>query len=197
MRKRIPRYAGGQVHMSDVDKIRLRQFQNLGQVDQGDFISESQLKGLEGAITGSYITPRDVTYTPQEEERFKKLMSGRVGRRFDKGQGAQGMGILQRRFPNMSDTDMMSLIDMYSSDYSMRKLGGDMMQPQMRKGGSKNWIKGAIKKPGALRATAKRAGALKKDGTIKKSWLQQQAKKGNTKTAQRARLALTLSKMKK
>ena len=64
-----------------------------------------------------------------------------------------------------------------------------------RKG--KNWIKGAIKKPGALRATAKRAGAMKKDGTIKKSWLQEQAKKGNSKTAQRARLALTLSKMKK
>jgi hypothetical protein len=58
------------------------------------------------------------------------------------------------------------------------------------------WIKGAIKKPGALRATAKRAGAMKKDGTIKKSWLQQQAKKGNSKTAQRARLALTLGKMK-
>ena len=197
MRKRIPRYAGGQVHMSDVDRKILREFQTQGQVDQGDFVSESQLRGLEGAITGSYITPRDVTYTPQEEERFKKLMSGRVGRRFDKGQGARGMGILQRRFPNISDTDMMSLIDMYSSDYSMRKLGGDMMQPQMRKGGSKNWIKGAIKKPGALRATAKRAGALKKDGTIKKSWLQQQAKKGNTKTAQRARLALTLGKMKK
>ena len=32
---------------------------------------------------------------------------------------------------------------------------------------SKNWIKGAIKKPGALKATAKRAGALKADGTIK------------------------------
>ena len=30
----------------------------------------------------------------------------------------------------------------------------------------KKWIKSAIKKPGALRAAAKRAGALKKDGTI-------------------------------
>ena len=38
---------------------------------------------------------------------------------------------------------------------------------------------------------------MKKDGTIKKSWLQEQAKKGNSKTAQRARLALTLGKMKK
>jgi len=73
----------------------------------------------------------------------------------------------------------------------------DMDKVIYKKGGSKNWIKGAIKKPGALRATAKRAGAMKKDGTIKKSWLQQQAKKGNSKTAQRARLALTLGKMKK
>ncbi|MHA1986785.1 MAG: hypothetical protein ACW98D_09115 [Promethearchaeota archaeon] len=62
---------------------------------------------------------------------------------------------------------------------------------------SKNkWIKGAIKKPGALKATAKRAGAMKSDGTIKKTWLKEQAKK-NSKTGQRARLAITLSKMKK
>jgi len=61
---------------------------------------------------------------------------------------------------------------------------------------SKNWIKGAIKKPGALKATAKRAGALKADGTIKKSWLKEKAK-GSGKTAQRARLAITLGKMKK
>ena len=59
-----------------------------------------------------------------------------------------------------------------------------------------NWIKGAIKKPGSLKATAKRAGALKSDGTIKKTWLKQKAK-GGGKTAQRARLALTLGKMKK
>jgi len=59
-----------------------------------------------------------------------------------------------------------------------------------------NWIKGAIKKPGSLKATAKRAGALKSDGTIKKTWLKQKAK-GSGKTAQRARLALTLGKMKK
>jgi len=59
-----------------------------------------------------------------------------------------------------------------------------------------NWIKKAIKKPGALRATAKRAGALKADGTIKKTWLKEKAKK-KTKTGQRARLAITLSKMKK
>lgn len=61
---------------------------------------------------------------------------------------------------------------------------------------SKNWIKGAIKKPGALRDTAKRQGALKADGTIKKSWLKDKAK-GKGITAQRARLAITLGKMKK
>lgn len=60
----------------------------------------------------------------------------------------------------------------------------------------KNWIKGAIKKPGALKATAKRVGAMKADGTIKKTWLKEQAKK-NTITGKRARLALTLGKMKK
>jgi hypothetical protein len=60
----------------------------------------------------------------------------------------------------------------------------------------KNWIKGAIKKPGSLTATAKRAGAVKSDGTIKKSWLKEKAK-GSGKTAKRARLAITLGKMKK
>jgi hypothetical protein len=61
---------------------------------------------------------------------------------------------------------------------------------------TKKWISKAIKKPGALTATAKRAGAVKKDGTIKKTWLREKAK-GKGKTAQRARLALTLGKMKK
>ncbi len=61
---------------------------------------------------------------------------------------------------------------------------------------AKNWIKKAIKKPGALRATAKSAGAVSADGTIKKSWLRAKAKTGG-KTGARARLALTLSKMKK
>lgn len=60
----------------------------------------------------------------------------------------------------------------------------------------KNWIKGAIKKPGSLTATAKQAGAVKSDGTIKKSWLKEKAK-GSGKTAKRARLAITLGKMKK
>ena len=57
-------------------------------------------------------------------------------------------------------------------------------------------IKKAIKKPGALTASAKRAGALKKDGNIKKSWIRQMAKKGG-KIGQRARFALTLAKLRK
>jgi hypothetical protein len=60
---------------------------------------------------------------------------------------------------------------------------------------AKDWIQGAIKEPGALRATAKRSkDAMKKDGTIKVSWLNEKAK-GKGKTAQRARLALTLRNM--
>lgn len=60
----------------------------------------------------------------------------------------------------------------------------------------KKWIASAISKPGALRAQAKRAGALTSKGTIKKAWLRKQAKKGG-KIGRRARLALTLSKMRK
>lgn len=67
--------------------------------------------------------------------------------------------------------------------------------PKLKKGG-KAWIQGAIKKPGALKATAKRAGATESDGTIKKTWLREKAR-GSGKTAQRARLAITLGKMKK
>lgn len=60
----------------------------------------------------------------------------------------------------------------------------------------KNWIQKAVKKPGALTATAKKSGGMKKGGGIKMSWLKKKAK-GSGKTAQRARLALTFRKMKK
>lgn len=60
----------------------------------------------------------------------------------------------------------------------------------------KKWIKKSIKHPGALTATAKRAGAIKKDGDIKVAWLREKAK-GKGVTADRARLALTLRKMNK
>lgn len=56
----------------------------------------------------------------------------------------------------------------------------------------KKWIKKAIKRPGALRAKAKRAGALR-DG-ISPAWLAKAAKmKG--RTGQQARLAQTLKKL--
>ena len=57
------------------------------------------------------------------------------------------------------------------------------------------WIQKAIKKPGSLKAQAKREGALTKKGTIKQSWLDKKAK-AKGKTGQRARLAKTLKKMK-
>jgi len=56
------------------------------------------------------------------------------------------------------------------------------------------WIKGAIKRPGALRAAAKRAGALKNG--ISKAWLRAQAKAPGRRGRQ-ARLAITLGKMPK
>lgn len=55
-----------------------------------------------------------------------------------------------------------------------------------------NWIAGAIKHPGALRATAKKEGAITPQGTISKKWLKKKAK-GKGKTAARARLAITLA----
>tara|TARA_B100001287_G_C22578952_1_gene480009 strand:- start:127 stop:312 length:186 start_codon:yes stop_codon:yes gene_type:complete len=56
----------------------------------------------------------------------------------------------------------------------------------------KNWIKDAIKKPGALRKSLK----VKKGQKIPKKKLQAAAKKKG-KLGQRARLALTLRKFKK
>lgn len=57
---------------------------------------------------------------------------------------------------------------------------------------AKNWIKGAIKKPGALRE----AMGVKKGETIPKAALAAAAKKPG-KMGQRARLAITLGKMNK
>lgn len=56
----------------------------------------------------------------------------------------------------------------------------------------KNWIKGAIKKKGALRRELK----AKKGEPIPKGKLKAAAKKGG-KEGQRARLAMTLDKMRK
>lgn len=56
-----------------------------------------------------------------------------------------------------------------------------------------DWIKGAIKKKGALKAAAKVAGAITSKGTIKKSWLKTAAQAGGM-LGKRARLAITLSR---
>jgi hypothetical protein len=53
------------------------------------------------------------------------------------------------------------------------------------------WIQGAIKKPGALRKSMK----VKEGKKIPKEKLEKAAEGGNTKKAKRARLALTLAKL--
>jgi len=58
----------------------------------------------------------------------------------------------------------------------------------------KKWIAGAIKRPGALRAKAKKAGALK-DG-IAAAWLAKAAKKGG-RTGRQARMAKVLKRLPK
>lgn len=59
----------------------------------------------------------------------------------------------------------------------------------------KNWIKGAIKNPGALKKKAKESGGLKKNGTIKESYLDKAENSKNPKTRKQAVLAKTLKKM--
>jgi len=56
----------------------------------------------------------------------------------------------------------------------------------------KKWIRKAIRRPGALRAAAKRAGALKNG--ISKSWLRAKAK-AKGRIGKQARLAITLGKL--
>ena len=150
---------------------------------------------------GSYMNDMDRKIINSQQDRgLEDLM-----KRFGVVPTAQAQDtdnkFIRQSYP-LSDFEERSVINYDPSEMDLRmesdfyrRRGGST--PRYQRGGSKNWIKGAIKKPGALRATAKRAGAIKKDGTIKKSWLQQQAKKGNSKTAQRARLALTLGKMKR
>jgi len=58
------------------------------------------------------------------------------------------------------------------------------------------WIAGAIRRPGALRAAARRAGAINKRGVISLEWLRAAAKKAG-KLGRRARLALTLRRLRR
>ena len=59
-----------------------------------------------------------------------------------------------------------------------------------------NWISGAIKHPGALTKKAKKAGEVKKDGDIDKSWIDKKAK-GSGTTAKQARFAKVLAGIRK
>lgn len=65
-----------------------------------------------------------------------------------------------------------------------------MKKKQSSKSSKGNWIKGAIKRPGALR---KKLGA--KEGEPIPQGKLKAAAKGNSRTAKQARLALTLKKM--
>lgn len=68
-----------------------------------------------------------------------------------------------------------------------------------RKGGPLTDIARSIERrgtKGALRAAAKRAGALNKDGTIKVSWLREKAKKRDL-LGRRAHMALVFRKHRK
>jgi len=59
---------------------------------------------------------------------------------------------------------------------------------------TRKWISKAIRRPGALRAAAKRAGALKNG--ISKTWLRAKAKAPG-RLGKQARLATTLSRLPK
>jgi len=56
---------------------------------------------------------------------------------------------------------------------------------------AKKWIKGAIKRPGSLKAIAKRAGALKEDGTINVAWLKAKAAALSKKAKGKKKLSKT------
>jgi len=60
---------------------------------------------------------------------------------------------------------------------------------------AKNWIKGAIQKPGSLRATAKREGLIKGNQKLSSTDLNKLANSKNPTTRKRADLAKTFKKM--
>lgn len=60
---------------------------------------------------------------------------------------------------------------------------------------AKNWIAGAIKHPGALKATAQKEGMIKKGGTLSTADIGKLKKSSNPTTAKRANLAQTLMGM--
>jgi hypothetical protein len=60
-----------------------------------------------------------------------------------------------------------------------------------------HWIKGAIERPGSLRATAKRDGLIKGDQDLSFADLKKLSRSDNRTTQRRAELAETLKKMHK
>lgn len=62
---------------------------------------------------------------------------------------------------------------------------------------AKNFIQSAIKRPGALRAKAKAAGAVKGDAPIPMSYLEAAKNSPNVRTRRQANFAETLKKLRK
>ena len=78
-----------------------------------------------------------------------------------------------------------------SKDAIQRRLAGK--SKKKKKG---NWIAGAVKHPGALRASAAKAGAMK-GGKINPGWIAKQTHSSNPTMARRANLAQTFAKMRR
>ena len=60
---------------------------------------------------------------------------------------------------------------------------------------AKNWIAGAIRHPGALRAKAKKRGLVKGNNPLSAAALDTMAKSGDSTTRRQVALARTLKKM--
>lgn len=100
-----------------------------------------------------------------------------------------GIGLLARRQNKPLTPKQQAKVDAKVEKKAARKKEKEGPKYYAKEGG---WIKGAIKKPGALREQL----GVKKGETIPKAKLAAAAKKGG-KLGQRARLAITLGKMNK
>jgi hypothetical protein len=60
-----------------------------------------------------------------------------------------------------------------------------------------SWMKNAVKRPGALRAKAKKASGMSKSGKIKPSFIAKAAHSSNPRTRKQAVLAKTFAKFRK
>lgn len=91
----------------------------------------------------------------------------------------------------------LKFVDGTEKTYDANELTFFEDEEEMKGGGKTDdkWIQGAIKKEGALRTEAKREGLIKGEEKLSKTDLKKLEAKGG-KTAKRARLAMTLSKMK-